>query len=278
MATELRAFLASTRATTAAKEGQDLAEGRADPASIQALFALLRTNLDALAQEDIERQRTREKLDRELQLARAELGTLRPEPGARAHAVRVQVEARQAGALTIELAYVVRGAGWRPAYRASLDPATGEVALVAEAAVRQSAGEDWNGVALKLSTAAPARGVEPPALTSWLLRPWVATAVTSQAIGRVAGGVEGGRADGERNANSIEEMELQMKDEAAAFAPPAEYAQAAVVHSAYNVAFDVPGASDVPADGNEHRVVRARRRSRGRCATGRRPRSTRRRT
>jgi uncharacterized protein (TIGR02231 family) len=35
----------------------------------------------------------------------------------------------------------------------------------------------------------------------------------------------------------------------------AEVAQAEIVHSAYNVAFEVPGKPDVPADGADHRVV-----------------------
>jgi uncharacterized protein (TIGR02231 family) len=35
----------------------------------------------------------------------------------------------------------------------------------------------------------------------------------------------------------------------------AEIAQAEIVHSAYNVAFEVPGKPDVPADGADHRVV-----------------------
>jgi uncharacterized protein (TIGR02231 family) len=36
---------------------------------------------------------------------------------------------------------------------------------------------------------------------------------------------------------------------------PSSAAEAAVVHSSYNVAFEVPGRSDVPADGRDHRVV-----------------------
>src|SRR3954451_3966632 len=55
----------------------------------------------------------------------------------------------------VRAAYHVANAGWRPAYRASLDSASSRLELERQAAVSQNTGEDWRGVRLRLSTGAP---------------------------------------------------------------------------------------------------------------------------
>jgi len=248
VATELRGFLASIKAAAARAEGENLAAGKADPAAIQAVYALLQKNLGELSAESLARALAREKLGKDLGVARAKLAAVRPAGPIRSRSAAIEVQARQAGALTLRLAYLVHGAAWRPSYRASLDAERGEVGLAAEATVRQTTGEDWSGVQLRLSTAAPAHGVEPPFLTSLLLRP-------------LEGGFAAVEADGdgspvrERFYQNVLTAAPGVADAPAAPPTPAQDQLAAVVHSAYNVAFEVPGRSDVPADGSEHRVV-----------------------
>ncbi len=62
----------------------------------------------------------------------------------------VGVSAERGGAARVS--YEVNGAGWRPAYRASLDSQASQLELVRQGVVQQSTGEDWSRVKLRLST------------------------------------------------------------------------------------------------------------------------------
>ena len=65
----------------------------------------------------------------------------------------ISVSASSAGC--VRASYQVPNAGWRPAYRASLDSAGSRVELERTATVTQQTGEDWSGVSLKLATGQP---------------------------------------------------------------------------------------------------------------------------
>jgi uncharacterized protein (TIGR02231 family) len=251
---ELREFVAALRATTATRESERLGEGRADPASIQAVYALVKTSLDQIAKDALARNERRRKAQEDLEVARAKLAAARPPGAVRTKTAAVEVEAKQAGSLTLRLAYLAPGASWRPAYRASLDAATGEVSLVSEAVVTQRTGEDWTGVSLKLSTAAPARGVKPPELGSILLRPIEYVAQRARFTG-LAGGMPAPAAPEPPSPGRAELKAAAMDAEAEFADEAASLREAGVVHSAYNVSFEVPGRSDVPADGTERRAV-----------------------
>jgi hypothetical protein len=60
-------------------------------------------------------------------------------------------------------------AGWKPAYRASLDSNASTVELERLATISQKTGEDWSRVKLKLSTGQPTLSVAAPDPSSWLL-------------------------------------------------------------------------------------------------------------
>lgn len=79
----------------------------------------------------------------------------------------VSVAARQAGTLT--LSYQVNRAGWKPAYRASLDSNASSVDLERLATISQKTGEDWSDIRLRLSTGQPSLGVAAPDPSPWLL-------------------------------------------------------------------------------------------------------------
>ena len=79
--------------------------------------------------------------------------------------VSVTLAAERAGQL--RLTYQVRGPGWQPGYRATLDSGTKKVRLQRQALVAQNTGEDWDGVRLTLSTGQPGAATEGP-----LPRPW----------------------------------------------------------------------------------------------------------
>jgi len=85
----------------------------------------------------------------------------------------IDVELLTASNLTIEVSYVVSGAGWKPLYDLRLLEKEGtptlEVSYLAD--VTQNTGETWGGVSLTLSTARPALTSIPPELEPWYIHP-----------------------------------------------------------------------------------------------------------
>ncbi len=79
----------------------------------------------------------------------------------------VAIAAKQAG--RIVLTYQVNRAGWKPAYRASLDSNAASVDLERMATISQKTGEDWSRVKLRLSTGQPNLSVNAPDPSPWLL-------------------------------------------------------------------------------------------------------------
>lgn len=244
---QLREFLKSLQATTATRESEKLGQGQADPNGIRGVFDLVRDGLGELSRASQGNQAKRVDLVEELKVARAKLAAVKPSGPIRTLIAAVDVEAKSAGSLTVRLEYLSPGASWYPSYRASLDAASGEIALASEAVVRQATGEDWKNVALRLSTASPARGVEPPELPPWLLRP-----MEPRAMGGVVSMQKMARAEMEAPAPPAAAMADAM--EALEPAVEAERQQATLVHTGYNLAFEVPGRSEIPSDGSEHRV------------------------
>jgi hypothetical protein len=86
--------------------------------------------------------------------------------GPKLHEVRkhVELELTGTGTATLHIEYQVGAARWAPSYVARLDGADARFEL--RAIVAQDSGEDWTGVALRLSTAEPARFAPLPELAA----------------------------------------------------------------------------------------------------------------
>ena len=110
-------------------------------------------------------------IEREQQVLEDELKPLQAERdrtggrSARVSTVQVNLVAPQGGEL--RLSYQVRGPSWQPSYRAALDTGAQQLTLTRQALVAQNTGEDWDGVALRLSTGQPGAATQGP-----LPRPW----------------------------------------------------------------------------------------------------------
>ncbi|TNE28142.1 MAG: mucoidy inhibitor MuiA family protein [Alphaproteobacteria bacterium] len=102
-------------------------------------------------------------LNEAVQKVKRELSSLRT--GSRSsYEVTVPLEAMAATELELDLTYQSGNASWQPIYDARLDTESGELVLVQYGAVRQLSGEDWQNVALTLSTARPHRSAALPPL------------------------------------------------------------------------------------------------------------------
>lgn len=152
------------KGTTTGADANSGVRQATDPRQLAAMAeALRRTGQEALVrQRQIARQQ--EDLDRELKPLLAERDRVLAGRG-RVNTVSVTLDAPQAA--EVRLAYQVNGPGWAPAYRAWLDTRTGALKLERQAQVAQATGEDWSGVAMRLSTGQPRRGTTGPQPRPW---------------------------------------------------------------------------------------------------------------
>lgn len=180
-------------------------------------------------------------------------------PGAPKRDVAIAVEAPQPVAAEFTVSYRVSGAQWVPGYEARLSTTTEKPALTLtrRAEIRQRTGEDWNDVALMLSTTRSAGGTGAPELqpmqVSFFEPQIVAEArARAQALAR--------KAERERAAPAptLGNRAAEIAAPADALAKPAiaaDVAQAAIEAGPYQASFQVPGRATVSPDGTAKTVV-----------------------
>ncbi len=116
---------------------------------------------------------------------------------------RVNLDVKTAGAAEVRLSYVVHGPSWKPVYDLRADTKGKTLEITYHAELRQSTGEDWQGVSLKLSTAEPSVGGREPEMSPWFLAKAEAVALDelgkdSDGRNRWGRGMGTGRAAGEK--------------------------------------------------------------------------------
>ncbi|MFN7117352.1 MAG: DUF4139 domain-containing protein [Saprospiraceae bacterium] len=84
--------------------------------------------------------------------------------------ILVKILAKAATNGEFELGYLVRNAGWYPTYDLRVKDIQNPVELAYKANVYQNSGEDWNKIALSLSTGNPSLSGIMPNLQTWRLR------------------------------------------------------------------------------------------------------------
>jgi uncharacterized protein (TIGR02231 family) len=218
--------LRALRARSGAAERRYLQEGGVDLSGWRERLEFTRTGL----RDNARRQR---ELGWELEALRARLAQLETEErdclqdqAVRLYDVFVKL-AGSAKAERVEVAYLVSGAGWRPRYDLRADAEARSVNLRYRGEVWQRSGEDWQDVALLLSSAEPLRGASGATLESrwaWLHEP----------------GVVSGRA----SAPASESMDLLERSGYADF-EASDDGMAQVLESGLSVRFVVPGTDSV---------------------------------
>lgn len=230
------------RVTTA---GKDSPSPDLDPAKWGALVDYHAGKLADLDKESMALKAKARELQKETDLVRRELGAL--QAGARKvrQVARVTVDAKAAGDAVLRLSYVVHGPSWGPSYDIRADVAAKTLDVAYFATVRQSTGEDWRGVSLRLSTAQPSIHGREPELDPWF--------IGKQELVALSGGGIGG--DLRRSAKA--QMHNAMVAESAAAptgAPLADAAAVRVVTGGVAAVFVVQRKVDILAD---NKAVRA---------------------
>lgn len=98
-----------------------------------------------------------------------EIGALNGNQNRSRNLAHVNLDVKSAGPVEVRLSYVVAGPSWRPVYDLRADTKAKSLEITYHAELRQSTGEDWLGVALKLSTAEPSVGGREPEMSPWFL-------------------------------------------------------------------------------------------------------------
>jgi uncharacterized protein (TIGR02231 family) len=237
----VRDYLASLHARPDA-EGDKARPIAVDPKAIPAVIEALRRGAgDAYGQ--IQRIEIKKRaIDKQIAALQRDLARLRT--GARdARTLAISFTASRPG--EVRATYQVTNAGWKPVYRAALDSSTSRVELERQATIMQRTGEDWRGVALRLSTGQPrAAQIVDPSTWQLVIRPPLK--VDSF----------GSSSDVRSPAMAMPEHRV-LNDKAVARADePAQIV--AQFQTQFATEFEVPGQVDLPADGRQVNVSLSR--------------------
>jgi uncharacterized protein (TIGR02231 family) len=235
----VRDYLAALSRRPTTEEGSGRSSIVVDPKTIPAVIeAIRRGGGDAYGQ--IQRIEIKKRgIDKEIAALERDLARLRS-GGRDVRTVSIGYSAARPGEL--RATYQVANAGWRPVYRASLDSSASRVELERQATIVQRTGEDWRGVALRLSTGQPrpAQIVDP--------NPW-------QLVIRPPARQESYSSDVRSPAAAM----LEQRADAKATARPDEAERiVAQFETQYATEFEVPGQVDLPADGRQVNVSLSR--------------------
>jgi uncharacterized protein (TIGR02231 family) len=190
--------------------------------------------LDQARAIDIEREKVQERLN----FVQREINDLRASGARNVQNVTVRLEVAEAGTIDLKVAYTVAEASWNPTYDVRVSSADKSIVLGYAAMVRQSTGEDWNGVNLTLSTARPAVGGNVPELSPWVVgeRPKV---------------LQRGRAESEvLSAMPMAADEAGTAMKSRALTTPNATVQAGLT----SATFSIPYPAVIPADNAPHKV------------------------
>jgi len=212
------------------------------------VLALIGTGMTQAQRSALEAEVTKRELDRKIEELEKKLSEVVP---ARVQQTEVKVFVNAAAPLDAELTvrYQVRNASWRPRYDARLDTgsktAASRLDLTRRAEIRQSTGESWDNITLRLSTTRPTAQAAAPELHTVTvdfepeLKPGLAAAPPdrmTRALGKVA--------REEAEADALRPMVM----------PNVVAANAAVAAAPFQAVFAVPGRLTIPATGEAKRV------------------------
>ncbi len=212
------------------------------------VLALIGTGMTQAQRSALEAEVTKRELDRKIEELEKKLSEVVP---ARVQQTEVKVFVNAAAPLDAELTvrYQVRNASWRPRYDARLDTgsktAASRLDLTRRAEIRQSTGESWDNISLRLSTTRPTAQAAAPELHTVTvdfepeLKPGLAAAPPdrmTRALGKVA--------REEAEADALRPMVM----------PNVVAANAAVAAAPFQAVFAVPGRLTIPATGEAKRV------------------------
>jgi uncharacterized protein (TIGR02231 family) len=165
-----QSFLDSLKAGAADKISGEFLVQVPDPREIKPIMTFIFEEKQAAATKIHAINLEREDLQAKISALRKELQQISHSRSKTAKSILVTLLADKPTSVSLTCRYLVRGAVWKPSYQARLMSSKGEIELSLIGEVRQKTGEDWDRVALILSTAKPSRGARAPELRPWYLK------------------------------------------------------------------------------------------------------------
>jgi uncharacterized protein (TIGR02231 family) len=212
-------------------------------------FERLRAKSEQLDDETVEIQAEERKAKHQLDRLTKELDQMRNAVPRERYSAQVNVEVEEESDLTIEVSYVMSGAGWKPLYDLHLLEKEGnptlEVTYLAD--VTQNSEETWEEVALTLSTAQPTMMSKMPELETWYIHP----PEPIYPAGRLGMAMQAA-ASGEKP------LRLGIPAEAIQPEEKAQELTAQVNTTDASVSYLIPIPVSIPPDGSPHKVIIAR--------------------
>lgn len=135
--------------------------------NIEALFAMYGAETSKITTRLREIDFSLRDLNAHRQVMASQLALLQQPAQPNTRSALVTVDAGSGGSIDMAVTYLIGGAAWQPQYDAYADPDTKKVELTYYGVVRQTTGEDWNGVALTLSSSRPSLAARLPEMTPW---------------------------------------------------------------------------------------------------------------
>ncbi|MDX1939744.1 MAG: DUF4139 domain-containing protein, partial [Saprospiraceae bacterium] len=157
--------------------------------------------------------------------------------------ILIKIQAKAAAQGDFELGYLVRSAGWYPAYDLRVKDISSSVELAYKANVFQNTGEDWNKVQLSLSTGNPSRPGTMPDLQTWWLNYYEPIPIVAY----------GNRKQDMNIMQKSAPQQAYAQDEMKAM-EEAEMPQVDFVEGTTSFEFKIELPYDIPADGKQYTV------------------------
>lgn len=179
-------------------------------------------------------------LNKKLDVLKRELSYISGTTQKMKRTISVELEVKKQGALILAVSYLARGASWQPLYEARTNFDTSEVELVSYGVIRQNTGEDWDDVAVSLSTGKPTTGGRMPYVAPWFIRPFEPRVISSM----------------RKSLRSDSAVEFQQEAFAGALAPEEKNKEEEVQIEDKGIAllYKLPRKATVKADGQEYKL------------------------
>lgn len=200
----------------------------------------------AIAREEKQQQ----ELDKQLEALNKQLQDVQTPNFKNSWKILIAIAPAGSGSFELEVSYAVNFASWQPLYDLHASGNKEELNLTYLAEVKQNTGEDWQDVALTLSTAKPGLGTLPPQL-----EPWYIDANLPRFPSPVMRQVE---VSGQKKAEESDEEIFNSFTAAASNLPaPTIVAEisASVASEGGVVTFEVGGNNNIPSDNNPHKIT-----------------------
>jgi len=220
-----------------------------DPAMWMEMVSFYRTRLDALDKEIRKTEKAKRSIQQELNKVNREINDIANRQSKMKNQVRVLVNMKSDGPLTLKLSYIVYGPRWYPAYDIRVATEKKNMNITYNAVIRQNTTEDWDNVTVKLSTAKPNISGQQPELRPWyvdIMKPGVyaPSEKSMEEVGATRMDNQMFKAQGAVDSLMDEDAEQEMLRQTAS-----------VETKTTSVVFAVSGNNTIKSDNQEHKVT-----------------------